>query len=93
MNVIRKMRLDKQMTQTELASKLGVTKTTVWTWERRPVAIKKKNREMLSKVFGEPEQRFLCSSDDISKLVLFVPESFDDKMEFLRQLSEAWGCK
>ncbi|MEA3428469.1 MAG: helix-turn-helix transcriptional regulator [Thermodesulfobacteriota bacterium] len=55
MNPVKRERLERGWTQTELASRIGVKQSTVAKWERKGAVYRKATRQKLAKVFGISE--------------------------------------
>jgi len=58
MNPVKRERLEKGWTQTELASRIGVKQATVAKWERKDAVYRKATRQKLANVFGIVETSF-----------------------------------
>ena len=58
MNPVKRERLEKGWTQTELACRIGVKQATVAKWEREGAVYRKATRQKLAKVFGINETSF-----------------------------------
>ena len=58
MNPVKRERLEKGWSQSQLAYKLGVKQSTVAKWERKGAVYRKKTREKFSRVFGIDESSF-----------------------------------
>lgn len=91
MNLIKKLRVEKGITQTDLAKAIGISKTTASKWESRQVVFKKEHRKKLAKLFGVNEQEIQCSESSIEKTLPFVPETKEDKILFIERLKKEWG--
>lgn len=53
---IRKKRMDKRLTMKDIASRVGVTETTVYNWEIRNKMPYRRTREKLKSLFGLTEK-------------------------------------
>lgn len=60
---IRAMRLERGLTQYELAGKIGVRDLTVYTWEKGLQEPHKRNRTSLAKFFGITERELMFPDD------------------------------
>ena len=58
MNPVKRERLEREWTQKELASRIGVKQATVAKWERDGAVYRKATRQKLAKVFGINEGGF-----------------------------------
>ena len=58
MNPVKRERIEKGWSQSQLARKLGVKQSTVAKWERKGAVYRKKTREKFSRVFGIGESSF-----------------------------------
>ncbi|MGA7874681.1 MAG: helix-turn-helix transcriptional regulator [Desulfoferrobacter sp.] len=58
MNPVKRERVDKGWTQSELAARIGVKQSTVAKWERQDAVYRKATRQKLAKVFGIDEASF-----------------------------------
>jgi len=58
MNPVKRERLDKGWSQSQLAHKLGVKQSTVAKWERKRAVYREKTRKKFSRVFGMDESSF-----------------------------------
>lgn len=59
MNPVKRERLDRGWTQSDLADRLEVKQSTVAKWERKNAVYRKKTRQKLAKAFGVNEETFL----------------------------------
>jgi ribosome-binding protein aMBF1 (putative translation factor) len=59
MNPVKRERIERGWTQTELADKIGVKQASVAKWERAGAVYRKKTREKLARVFSISEDSFL----------------------------------
>ena len=59
MNPVKRERLEKGWTQSELAEKLGVKQSTVAKWEREGAVYRAATRKKLTKIFGINEESFM----------------------------------
>ncbi|MEE4263543.1 MAG: helix-turn-helix transcriptional regulator [Desulfobacteraceae bacterium] len=58
MNPVKRERLEKGWSQSQLAHKLGVKQSTVAKWERKGAVFRKKTRNKFARVFGIEESSF-----------------------------------
>ena len=58
MNPVKRERLEREWTQKELASRIGVKQSTVAKWEREGAVYRRATRQKLAKVFGINEAGF-----------------------------------
>ena len=58
MNPVKRERLERGWTQTDLAKRLGVKQSTIAKWEKIGAVYRKQTRQKLSKVFGVNEDIF-----------------------------------
>ena len=59
MNPVKRERLEKGWSQSQLAHKLGVKQSTVAKWERKGAVYRKKTRKKFSRVFDIDESSFI----------------------------------
>ncbi len=61
---IKAMRLERGLTQYELAGKIGVRDMAVYTWEKGLQEPQKRNRASLAKFFGITERELMFPDDE-----------------------------
>ncbi len=59
MNPVRRERMERGWTQTDLADRLGVKQSTVAKWEVKGAVYRKRTRHRFAKVFGVSQETFL----------------------------------
>ena len=59
MNPVKRERLEKGWTQTELAQRMKVKQSTIAKWERQGAVYRKATRKNFAEVFGAPESSFM----------------------------------
>jgi len=59
MNPVKRERLEKGWTQTELAHRVKVKQSTIAKWERQGAVYRKATRNKFAEVFGLPESSFM----------------------------------
>ena len=59
LNPVKRERLEKAWTQTELAKKMNVKQSTIAKWERQGAVYRKATRKKFADIFGAPESSFM----------------------------------